>query len=79
MKMGSMWKLHPNLASWHEADEPEDHHHCFHSKIDEENYHKDGWRAVEFNTRARMMVELYYALNDAKSSEERNHYRHVYQ
>jgi hypothetical protein len=56
MKMGNMWKLHPNLASWHEADEPEGHHSCFNSKIDEENYHKDGWRAVDFDTRARMVV-----------------------
>ena len=78
--MGNMWKLHPNLASWYDADEPtEDIHSCFHIKIYAENYHKNGWRAVEFDTRARMMVELYYALNDANSPEKRNHYRQIYQ
>jgi hypothetical protein len=80
MKMGNMWKLHPNLASWHDTDEPtEGIHNCFHSKIDEENYHKNGWRAVDFDTRARMTVELYYALKDAKGPEERNFYRQIYQ
>ena len=80
MKMGNMWKLHPNLASWHDTDEPtEGIHRCFLSKIDEENYHKNGWRAVDFDTRARMTVELYYALKDAKGPEERNFYRHIYQ
>jgi hypothetical protein len=80
MKMGSMWKSHPNLASWHDADEPTDGiHNCFHSKIDEENYHKSGWRAVDFDTRAKMTVDLYYALKDAKGPEERNFYRQIYQ
>ncbi len=34
MKMGSMWKSHPNLASWHDTDEPtEGIHNCFPQKL----------------------------------------------
>ena len=33
---------------------------------------------LEFETKARLEVELYYALCDAKTPEERNEYRRIY-
>ena len=80
MMMGNKWKSHPNMASWHDSEE--DVTECFHLKVDPDDYHPNRHDTLEFNIRARLTVELYYAFQNAVrrgGPEERNEYRKIYQ
>ena len=79
MKMGSLWKHHPNMACWHNTEEDETSEHvCYRLKVNPDNYHENGHDMLDFDIRARLAVELYYAFREVKSSEERNIYRGLY-
>ena len=43
-----------------------------------DNYHENGHDMLDFDIRARLAVEIYYAFREARSSEERNIYRKNY-
>ena len=81
--MGSKWKSHPNMASWHDSEEAEgSEHKCFHLKVNPNDYHPNGHDTLELELQARLTVELYYAFQDAVrrgGPEERNEYRRLYQ
>ena len=67
------------MVGWHDAEEEEGSEHlCYRLKVNPENYHENGHDTLEFETKARLEVELYYAFRDTKTPEERNEYRRIY-
>jgi len=79
MYMGSQWKTEPNMSTWHDALEQESSEHtCYRLSITPEDYEPNGYVYLDWDTRARMTVFLYYGHKEADSPEERNEYKRIY-
>ena len=79
MYMDSQWKMERNMASWHDALEPQGSDHvCYRLSITPDDYEPNGYTYLDRDTRARMTVFLYYGHKEAATPEEWNEYKKIY-